>query len=211
MPGRMRTFADIPSMKKGPATRAAILREAFRLSYANGFRQSSVDEILQNLGITKGSFYHHFHNKEEMGTALIEEVMAPQMEQMYGMLLATASDPLKAIHRMMKRLLFEEPELLAEYGCPMGNLAQELNAGHPQMREAFVRLMAVWRQALRGVLQRAIRAGIVRKGLKPDAIATTLIAGYWGIRTLGKTDDAPTVYKAWLAELDRYLETLRAV
>jgi AcrR family transcriptional regulator len=196
-------------MKKGPTTRSAILQEAFRLSYTSGYQQSSIDDILRNLGITKGAFYHHFTSKEEMGTALIDELMAPQMEGMYRTLLAAHSDPLKAIHRMMKRLLFEEPQLMAEYGCPMGNLAQELGAADTPMREALSRIMEIWRGQLKGVLKQAISEGIMQKGRKPDAIAAYVISGYWGVRTLGKISAPAPVYKAWLSELERYLDSLR--
>jgi TetR/AcrR family transcriptional repressor of nem operon len=207
----MRTFAERTDMKKGPATRAAILREAFRLSYTRGYQLTSIDDILRNLGITKGAFYHHFSNKEVMGKALIDELLAPQMQQMYDVLLATDADPLKAIHRMMRRLLFEEPELLSAYGCPMGNLVQELGAADSQMRDALSEIMAVWQSSLERLLRKASTEGFVKKGLRAASIAGYLISGYWGVRTLGKIGDADAAYKAYLQELERYLDGLRVV
>lgn len=196
-------------MKKGPATRAAILEEAFRLTYAKGYQQTSIDEILKLQGITKGAFYHHFENKDQMGLALIEELLAPRMRQMYEGLLAAPGDPLHAIHRMMRRLLFDEPALRAEYGCPAGNLAQELGPGDSHMRAALSRTMMLWEESIRDLLKRGSREGHVRKGMRLQQVAAFLIAGYWGARTLGKTLDAAVVYNAYLTELGRYLDTLR--
>lgn len=197
-------------MKKGSATRAAILREAFRLSYTQGYQLTSIDDILRELGITKGSFYHHFSNKEEMGTALIDEVIAPQTAAMYASLLAAPGDTLHVLHGMMKRLLFDEPMLLAEYGCPAGNLVQELGNADTHMRESMNRVMQVMEDSLKSALRKGMRSGIVRKGLKPASVAAFLISGYWGVRTLGKAGDATRAYKSYLSELRHYLESLRA-
>lgn len=50
-------------MRKGDAKRQAILDTAQRLFYQKGFEQTSVQDILNVLKCSKGSFYHHFESK----------------------------------------------------------------------------------------------------------------------------------------------------
>ena len=50
-------------MRKGDAKRQAILDTAQRLFYQKGFEQTSVQDILDVLKCSKGSFYHHFESK----------------------------------------------------------------------------------------------------------------------------------------------------
>ena len=47
-------------MRKGDARREQILRTAEALFYAQGYEQTSVQDILDAIGISKGGFYHHF-------------------------------------------------------------------------------------------------------------------------------------------------------
>ncbi|WP_312076739.1 TetR/AcrR family transcriptional regulator [Chryseobacterium sp.] len=64
-------------MKKSEATRLNILQKAFELIYVKGYQTASVDEIIATTQVTKGAFYYHFKTKDEMGLAIINELMIP--------------------------------------------------------------------------------------------------------------------------------------
>ena len=61
-------------MKKAEGTRRNILEKAFELIYERGYQNTSIDDILATTGVTKGAFYYHFQNKDEMGLAIIHEI-----------------------------------------------------------------------------------------------------------------------------------------
>ncbi|MBR5288255.1 MAG: TetR/AcrR family transcriptional regulator [Clostridia bacterium] len=50
-------------MKKGDARRGELLAAAERLFYTKGYEQTSVQDILDEIGFSKGGFYHHFDSK----------------------------------------------------------------------------------------------------------------------------------------------------
>ena len=50
-------------MKKGDARRGELLAVAERLFYTKGYEQTSVQDILDEVGFSKGGFYHHFDSK----------------------------------------------------------------------------------------------------------------------------------------------------
>jgi len=77
-------------MKKSETTRKDILTKAFQLIYARGYQATSVDDILATTRVTKGAFYYHFKNKDEMATAIIEEIIKPTM-------ISSFIEPLKMI------------------------------------------------------------------------------------------------------------------
>lgn len=62
--------AEIPIPVKKKNTRERILETASLLFMEKGFSATSIDDILQNVNIAKGTFYHHFISKE----ALLESV-----------------------------------------------------------------------------------------------------------------------------------------
>lgn len=105
-------------MKKAAATRQTLLNKAFELIYTNGYQTTSVDEILATTEVTKGAFYYHFKSKDEMGLAIIDEVILPVMETTLIQPIAGSQNPVKDIYALVKKLLFETPFLRPEYGCP---------------------------------------------------------------------------------------------
>src|SRR5882724_6164022 len=42
------------------------------LTQGKGFTATTVDEVCERAGVTKGSFYHHFASKDELGVAALE-------------------------------------------------------------------------------------------------------------------------------------------
>ena len=60
-------------MRKGDARREQILRTAEALFYAQGYEQTSVQDILDAIGISKGGFYHHFESKLDLLDAICQQ------------------------------------------------------------------------------------------------------------------------------------------
>src|SRR5215467_4961532 len=54
--------------------RNAILDVAQRLIYTKGYEQMTIQDILDDLQISKGAFYHYFDSKQALLEALIERM-----------------------------------------------------------------------------------------------------------------------------------------
>jgi TetR/AcrR family transcriptional repressor of nem operon len=193
-------------MEKGQKTRAAILQKGLQLIYERGFYNTSLDELLAAIPITKGSFYHHFRSKDDMGLAIIAEVLQPAMHDLFDAHVQDAHTPVASILGFLRALLFQAPDLKPEFGCPIGNLSQELaNAGHV-FREALTTALDSMHKPMMKYLQRAKAVGVLRQDAKPADMSRFIIASYWGLRIVGKLGDSTKVYKSHLNELKRYLE-----
>jgi AcrR family transcriptional regulator len=55
-------------------TRRKLIDSALKLSSAKGFSSLSLREVAKEAGITPAAFYRHFHDMEELGLVLIDEV-----------------------------------------------------------------------------------------------------------------------------------------
>jgi AcrR family transcriptional regulator len=62
-------------VNKPDATRAKILRAAFKEFYRHGFQGGSLNRIVDEAGTTKGSVFHHFEGKNALGCAVIDELL----------------------------------------------------------------------------------------------------------------------------------------
>ncbi len=64
-------------MKKGQRTKQALLRIAYSLFISRGYENTSVDDIIEEAGIAKGTYYYHFESKEQT----LEEVIGMMIDQ----------------------------------------------------------------------------------------------------------------------------------
>ncbi|HVT41686.1 MAG TPA: helix-turn-helix domain-containing protein, partial [Acidimicrobiales bacterium] len=68
-------------MAQGDATRATLVGAARELFGAQGYAETSIDEIVARAGLTKGAVYHHFEGKEGLFTAVFEQVYREVTDQ----------------------------------------------------------------------------------------------------------------------------------
>jgi TetR/AcrR family transcriptional regulator, acrAB operon repressor len=81
------------------ATRELILDAAERVFHLRGVSRTSLQEIAQEAGLTRGAIYWHFENKGELFHAMMERVTLPMMERMTASTPADEDRPLDKIRR----------------------------------------------------------------------------------------------------------------
>jgi len=196
-------------MKKSEATRLEILQKSFELIYAKGYQNTSIDDILATTRLTKGAFYYHFKSKDEMGLAIINELMKPVLNRSLIQPLMNASDPSKAIYDMMYGLLMENPFLRVEYGCPAANFSQEMTPWNADFSLALNEVTDSWKKALSNVIEQGKKSGHFRNDVPARQVTLFILTGYWGVRNLGKLENSKKTYLLYLKELKSYLASLR--
>ena len=78
-------------------TRGRLLRAAFQEMHRSGFRNADLDAILARAGVTKGALYYHFDNKEALGYAVVDEVMASDLHRKWVQPLRNAKNPIDVL------------------------------------------------------------------------------------------------------------------
>ena len=84
-------------MKKGEKRRQELIRIAYRLFVSKGYEQTSVDEIIEEAGIAKGTYYYHFQSKEQMLEEVIDMMLQAEAERAEAVLGADLSVPEKIV------------------------------------------------------------------------------------------------------------------
>ncbi|HEV7381777.1 MAG TPA: TetR/AcrR family transcriptional regulator [Dyadobacter sp.] len=197
-------------MKKAEATRLNILQRAFELIYQKGYQTTSIDDILATTQVTKGAFYYHFKNKDEMGLAIINEILKPTLTAGFIDPLKTDQDPLDAIYNLMYNLLLENEFLKVEYGCPAANFTQEMTPWNIDFSRALDELTGQWQQLMHNSIEAGKQTGVIRIEADAEQVTIFVMSGYWGIRNFGKLANSKSVYLPYLKELKSYLEALRS-
>jgi TetR/AcrR family transcriptional repressor of nem operon len=196
-------------MKKAEATRLNILQKAFELIYRKGYKTTSIDDILATTGVTKGAFYYHFKNKDEMGLAIINEILRPVLNGDFTIPFRNNEDPLEEIYNLMDYLLIKNDFLKVEHGCPVANFTQEMTPWNIDFSKALDELTTQWQQQIQIAIETGKRHGFVRADVIAEQVALFVISGYWGVRNFGKLTHNKSVYALYLKELRGYLHALR--
>ena len=76
------TIDGATQVRSGAATRDRILAAASDLFYGQGIRATSADRIIELVGITKVTFYRHFHSKSDLVVAYLTLQAAAEREWM---------------------------------------------------------------------------------------------------------------------------------
>ncbi len=195
-------------MKKSQETRLHILQTAFQLIYGKGYQTTSVDEIIARTKVTKGAFYYHFKTKDEMGLAILNELLRPTFTAQFIEPLRNSENALESIYDLLHTILMEDSFMTVENGCPASNFTQEMAPWNAEFTRTLNELSKDWEQAMTDAVERSREKGLVRTGTDAKALAVFVLSGYWGVRNLGKLENSKEVYKVFLKGLKSYFDSL---
>ncbi len=196
-------------MSKASSTRLAILQKAFDLIYTKGYQTTSIDDILATTKVTKGAFYYHFKNKDEMGLAMINELMKPALTGSFILPLQKDENPVTAIYDLMHNLLMKNDFLKVEYGCPAANFTQEMTPWNADFSKVLNELTQQWLKVMAASIEQGKAKGFIRRDVNARQATLFIMSGYWGIRNFGKLENSKKVYLPYLKELKNYLHSLK--
>lgn len=146
-------------MKKRPRnseeTRRRLVEAAIPLMLRQGYASTTVDQICEESGLTKGAFFHHFESKEAIAAAAAgawgifgSELYAEAWDD-------DSRDPLERIHHLLGIMasFAESPD--EPCVCLVGMLSQELGQTHPVLRAACERELGHWTSKVAALLAAA--------------------------------------------------------
>jgi AcrR family transcriptional regulator len=125
-----------PEHKRG--TRQKILESARRLFNKKGFSEVSIDEIMENAGLTRGGFYRHFRDKDELYAEAVRRFLctdAPKPWQTEPSDPAMARKPRseRVVDAYLSRDHFDDRETC----CPLIALPSDVMRGSDAVKGAY--------------------------------------------------------------------------
>jgi TetR/AcrR family transcriptional repressor of nem operon len=197
--------------RSSEATRQQILAAAFAEFYRNGFQGGSLNHVVEGAGITKGALFHHFAGKQELGYAVVDEIIQPLLMNRWIAAVHDSNDPIADLKTAFRRYIREDIASGSWInGCPLNNLAQEMSPLDEGFRQRIERLYATWREAFATALADGARRGTVRAWADPADAAALIVVAQMGIWGTGKySRDEALMVRAGEALCD-YLDTLAA-
>lgn len=161
-------------------TREALIRCGIELLTEQGFRTTSIEEVLNRVGVPKGSFYHFFKSKEDFGTAVIENYVGYYTKKMGGIFRNADRSPLNRLRDFIDVSKEGMVRFHFRRGCLVGNMGQELANVSDTFRTQLETVLQSWEDMLTECLEDAIRTGEISLNSDPRALSCFFWMGWEG-------------------------------
>lgn len=194
--------------QENPATREKLLETAQHLMLAKGYTATSVEEICEAANLTKGSFFHYFASKEDLGKAVLERYVLSMFQIVQNAPFSKKSDPLQRLYGYIDFMIEVSKDPARRSGCLLGNFAQVLSDTHPEIRTQCETYFRKWAEMLKRELDQAKTVHAVKQKIDSQGLADHFIALFEGSLMLSKTRQDQKVIAKNLEHFKRYLKSI---
>jgi len=166
-------------MSKGEDTRQRILSASGALMNRTGYLATPVSDILAATGLQKGGLYNHFASKDDLA---LEAYLtnARLLGDHLGRLSRSPGDPVAVLGALLDASVDVAAGRIVPGGCPVLNAGIEADDASEVLRTAAARSADALKRYFLLPLHRLERAGRLRPGTDPEALAVTLVAAVEG-------------------------------
>ncbi|STD58925.1 Uncharacterized HTH-type transcriptional regulator yxaF [Empedobacter falsenii] len=176
-------------MSKAEKTRQFIIEKTAPIFNRKGYAATSLADITEATGLTKGSIYGNFENKEEV---VIEALRYNVSKRSGGLdeVISASQNPLDALIGMLEYHREKLMQVLKTGGCPMLNAATEADNHLDFLKNTVQRQFQGWQMKFIKVIEDGQAQGYFKKDISADNYAKEfimLIEG--GILLSGTLDD----------------------
>lgn len=185
-------------------TRSQILEIAFEEIYRHGFKGSSTNTIIDRMEVTRGAFFHHFPTKNELGYAIIDELLHGMIIERWIEPIAGYKNPIDGILRNFACLIEEHRDEDILCGCPLNNLVQEMS-DRPDFQTRIQAVIEEWINETQRILTSAKRAGYLSKRVNTRQLAEFIVACQEAAFSMGKALNSREAMHSTLGSLKEYI------
>ena len=203
---------DDDMAKNGTATRDKIIETAMGLSLRQGHVATSIDEVIENAGITKGSFFYHFPSKKDLAVALIEKFSILEI-QILEENLETANklsnDPLQQLLIFVGLIKELHTQLEEDHiGCLFASFSYENQLQDEYIQEMASKTLTQWKVSLSEKIKEIIKSYPSNQPVDPDDLADMFLVTLEGAYVLARVMRNPNYVQLHLEQYKTFLESL---
>ncbi|MES2064673.1 MAG: TetR/AcrR family transcriptional regulator [Bacteroidota bacterium] len=160
---------------KAERTKAFIIESTAEIFNKKGFAGTSLSDLTQATGLTKGSIYGNFENKEEVALAVFDYNYTRLAKNTRELIekADTFHDKLMVYARIYKNMA-KVP--LNKGGCPILNTAIDADDTNPSLKDRAAKALIRWEKSITRLIEQGINAGEFKSDVNIRQIALSIIA-----------------------------------
>jgi AcrR family transcriptional regulator len=195
-------------MSKAERTRQFIIEKIAPIFNSKGYSGTSLNDIIEATGLTKGAIYGNFDNKDEVAVAAFEynfgnitNYIATRIRER-----ESAIDKLLVYpetHRQILKLPF------LKGGCPVLNTSVDSDDTHPLLKEKAINALHLWRSSVERIINKGIQTKEIKKHTNATEFAAILVALTEGAVMQAKVSGKPTELNIAMDFLEKMIHELK--
>jgi len=191
-------------MKKAERTREFIIEKTAPLFNLKGYAGTSMSDITDATGLTKGSVYGNFENKDEVALAAFDYNMGKLIEGVRALQASerTATGKLKAYVTVYRDGL-KTPVLTG--GCPIVNTGSEADDTHPALKDKANNAISRWHKSISAIIQQGKMQGEFSENVNAAEFASLMVAIIEGGITISKISGDSSYLNQSLDHLEKLI------
>lgn len=199
---------DSNNLSKADRTRNFIIEKSAAVFNSKGYAGTSLNDIMEATGLTKGSVYGNFQNKDEVALAAFD--------YNYETVVSMLRSRIKSRDTIIDKLLVY-PEFYRNFlkipflkgGCPILNTSTEADDTHPQLREKALHALNFWRRSVENLVKQGIETKEIKSNVDPGEFASILMTLVEGAVMLAKVTGKPKELIAAMDLLEQLIRNLK--
>jgi TetR/AcrR family transcriptional repressor of nem operon len=178
------------------SAREDLVEAGSRVFLSKGFHAASVNDIVANAGVPKGSFYNHFESKDALALEVVKRYVAS-----YDLspLRAEEGSPLARLRASFASTVERTVARGVENGCLLGTFSSDFGTYGDEVREYVATALAHWGKAVADCLVAAKKAGELPAQIDPRTFGAYLVDAYEGAVARAKVSHRREPLDAFLA------------
>jgi TetR/AcrR family transcriptional repressor of nem operon len=193
-------------MTKAEKTKQFIIHNTATIFNRKGYSGTSLTDLISATGLTKGSIYGNFENKDEVALAAFDY----NVSLLFDGLKAAIAGKTSAIDRLLAMAQFYDSgfrKLASIGGCPILNTAVEADDTHILLREKAVRTIRSWKKMIESIVNQGIQRKEIRAGVNATDFATEFIALIEGGIMLFKVTANAAMFQSCVNRIIKIIKT----
>lgn len=191
-------------MTKAERTRAHIIEQAAGVFNQYGYAGTSLSDIMEMTGLTKGGIYGNFRNKEELAEAAFDY----NVQLLFESAKDTVQSQKNSIEKLLDLLDIHKDNLMRyefRCGCPILNTSTEVDDAFPELKEKLKNVLDHWYNLLVKIIDEGIKKAEIKPDINAAYYAGLFISMVEGGVWMAKVYDEPGYLNNNLHEIKKIL------
>lgn len=172
-------------MSKAENTRKFIVEKTAAVFNRKGYAGTSLTDLTEATGLSKGSIYGNFENKDEVALAVYDY----NVSLLNRDLSEATSGASGAIDKLLKMVEYYRAGLKNSFqrgGCPILNTAVEADDTHAALKERVAKSINTWKKNIESIVRQGIQTKEIKSSVDVAAFATEYMSLVEGGTMLAK-------------------------
>lgn len=172
-------------MNKGERTKKYIIEQSSTVFNKNGYKSTSISNIMTATGLKKGGIYNHFENKDALAKASFTHSFNT-LKEIYKKAVTSKETAEEQFNAFVNVFITLSQDEIVVGGCPLMNAAIEADDSNLEFEDTIKQGFSSLTKLIEGIIEYGINQNEIKKEIKPDQMAVFILSSLEGALALSR-------------------------